>query len=221
MINKIHKPLFFCLILFSLSIKAQISWVYDIETATSLALQQNKFIIVDFWADWCAPCHQMKKELWDTKQFKPYADKFIFVSINDKFKNQYTFKNKIYVDVYPTVIMMDVFHNPLWIKKGFRSSVSYLKTFENLPEDASGINKIYINKLSDTFSSNRIESLMLGKAYQQIAEGIKSHYIKKSILNASDSSFRQVTKIKVKDSIFEEAMKGKSRNKIVLKSKIK
>ena len=43
-------------------------------------LEKNVLIVVDFWAEWCAPCKMMAKQLEDLS--KKYNNKVIFVSIN-------------------------------------------------------------------------------------------------------------------------------------------
>lgn len=50
-------------------------WGYDIDAAKSSAKQLNKTILIVFsGSDWCKPCIQLHKELFESEAFKAYAE---------------------------------------------------------------------------------------------------------------------------------------------------
>lgn len=64
-------------------------------------LAANRFVLVDFWADWCAPCRMMApifKEL-----AKTYGDRVLFARLNVD-ENPDT-ANRYYVQGIPTFIL--------------------------------------------------------------------------------------------------------------------
>ncbi len=70
------------------------------ETFTAVVLAANKPVIVDFWAEWCAPCHTVN--IWMANLAEAYADQLIVATIDAD-------KNKTIVDNYnvrglPTIL---------------------------------------------------------------------------------------------------------------------
>ena len=42
----------------------EIYWFKDLEKASEAALKENKIMMVDFWADWCAACKVMDEDVY-------------------------------------------------------------------------------------------------------------------------------------------------------------
>ena len=67
-------------------------WETDFESAKQKAHKEHKYILLNFsGSDWCGPCIRMKDEIFETTEFKNYADSNL-VLINADFprakKNQ-------------------------------------------------------------------------------------------------------------------------------------
>ena len=67
-------------------------WQSNFEKSKELAAAENKTIILVFQgSDWCAPCMKLEKEIWETEEFKAYAQKHYVMHKADfprKKKNQ-------------------------------------------------------------------------------------------------------------------------------------
>lgn len=51
-------------------------WETDIESAKHKAQDEHKFILLNFsGSDWCGPCIRMHKEIFESEEFKNYADR--------------------------------------------------------------------------------------------------------------------------------------------------
>lgn len=52
----------------------EVSWLTDFEESKSLAAETDRLILANFTgSDWCAPCMQLKKEVFSTDEFAAYA----------------------------------------------------------------------------------------------------------------------------------------------------
>lgn len=69
MIHKCLSVSFYFLLLFLQG------WENDIEIAKRRAMLENKLILVEFsGSDWCGPCIRLRKEIFETREFKQFAD---------------------------------------------------------------------------------------------------------------------------------------------------
>ena len=51
------------------------NWKTNLEEAKAAAIEQNKTILLVFsGSDWCAPCIKLDKNVWQSDEFKAYAD---------------------------------------------------------------------------------------------------------------------------------------------------
>ncbi len=74
--------------LFSVLVSAQtektaLSWLTNFNEARALAKEKKKPILLYFTgSDWCAPCKMLKKDFFDSDEFKGMADEMILVMID-------------------------------------------------------------------------------------------------------------------------------------------
>ena len=53
-------------------------WFLNYEIAHNAAVQQNKYILLNFsGSDWCGPCIKMKKEVFESESFLSLAEKHL------------------------------------------------------------------------------------------------------------------------------------------------
>ena len=59
-------------------------WLLNIEVAQAKAAEEGKTILMVFQgSDWCAPCMKLEKEVWETEEFKEYAQEhFILIKVD-------------------------------------------------------------------------------------------------------------------------------------------
>lgn len=68
------------------------NWV-TIEEAVAQAEKDGKYILIDFYTDWCSYCKKMDKEVYTNKIVQDVLDKnFLSVKINAESKDMITFK---------------------------------------------------------------------------------------------------------------------------------
>ncbi|MBL9169600.1 MAG: thioredoxin family protein [Verrucomicrobiales bacterium] len=53
---------------------AQLPWITDFAKAQTLAVREQKLLLMDFTgSDWCQPCKNLKRYLLETREFADYA----------------------------------------------------------------------------------------------------------------------------------------------------
>jgi thiol:disulfide interchange protein len=81
-----------------------ISWLTSLDEAMAAAKQQNKPLIVDFWATWCGPCKTMEEATWPDPKVIAASANYIMVK-QDVDKNQKT-ANRYKVEGVPTLLFL-------------------------------------------------------------------------------------------------------------------
>jgi thioredoxin-related protein len=111
-------------VLSSLSLSAAEGWLTDFEKAKAAAQASKKDILMDFTgSDWCGWCIRLRKEVFDTKEFKEAAPRsFVLLEVdfpqdkskitpkeqeqNDKLQSQFG------VEGFPTIFLADAQGRP-------------------------------------------------------------------------------------------------------------
>ncbi len=105
------------LLLISVSARAELTWLTDLDEAKKVATKENKKLLVDFTgSDWCGYCMKLHKEVFATEEFEKFAKDYVLVELDfprrkeqpaaEKAKNQAAQK-KYGVNGFPTVIIMN------------------------------------------------------------------------------------------------------------------
>lgn len=105
------------LLLASVTARAELTWLTDLDEAKKVAMKENKKLLVDFTgSDWCGYCIKLHKEVFDTPEFEKFAKDYVLVELDfprrkeqpaaEKAKNQAAQK-KYGVNGFPTVIVMN------------------------------------------------------------------------------------------------------------------
>ena len=110
------KLLLTLLLLASVTARAELTWLTDLDEAKKVATKENKKLLVDFTgSDWCGYCIKLHKEVFDTEDFAKFAKDYVLVELDfpkrkeqpaaEKAKNQAAQK-KFGVNGFPTVIIL-------------------------------------------------------------------------------------------------------------------
>lgn len=79
-----------------------LGWGQNLETALAKAKVENKLIVLNFsGSDWCGPCIQLKKQVFESQDFQDYANQKLELVRADfprQKKNQLTKQQQTYND---------------------------------------------------------------------------------------------------------------------------
>lgn len=107
----------------------------DESTFAELVLAADRPVLVDFWAQWCGPCHQLARVLGEIADER--ADSFTILKMNAD-ENPVTASNHR-VMALPTMILFDR-GEPVWTTVGARPKARLLadldKAIADLPVHA-------------------------------------------------------------------------------------
>jgi thioredoxin-related protein len=78
------KKIIIFLLMLSASVTYSQSWNTNFELVKNEAVSNNKTILLLFsGSDWCAPCIKLEKNIWQSAEFKKYADENYVISRAD------------------------------------------------------------------------------------------------------------------------------------------
>jgi thioredoxin-like negative regulator of GroEL len=119
---------------------ADIRWYSNLEEASSAARETNKPMMLDFWADWCAACKVMEKEVYSDAQFTEAAQRFMPVRID--FDKRTELARKYNVTELPTLVFTDSYGGELFRYHGFMDVKPLSELLLSLPGDVSEFNRL-------------------------------------------------------------------------------
>lgn len=110
------------------------------EDALLLSKQENKYILIDFSAVWCANCYELKEKIFNNEELKKLIeDNLIFIEVDvDKRKD---IAKEFQIKWLPYIIITDKDKNILYTKNSFSSFDE--KTANEIKNDIENIIKKY------------------------------------------------------------------------------
>lgn len=130
-------------------------WLTDLEAAKAQGVKENKPVLIDFTgSDWCPPCIQLHKVVFQSAEFAAVASKYVLVELDYprktpqapelKAKNAELSK-KFGISGFPTVLLIDAKSGEVFGKTvgfGGQTAKEYLDklaSFKNTPEGKAAL----------------------------------------------------------------------------------
>ncbi|WIH88488.1 protein-disulfide reductase DsbD family protein [Brachyspira pilosicoli] len=129
MLSSLEKKIFVSVLIISIALgsiygiikqKSEVSNLVTYNEALELSKQNNKPILIDFSAVWCANCYELKEKVFVNEELKKFIDdNLIFTEVDvDKYKN---ISDEYNVKWLPWIIVIDSDKNILYTKNSFSS----------------------------------------------------------------------------------------------------
>ena len=143
------------LFLATITARADVTWLTDLDAAKAKGIKENKPVLVDFTgSDWCPPCIQLHKVVFESAEFAAVASKYVLVELDYprktpqapelKAKNAELSK-KFGISGFPTVLLIDAKSGEVFGKTvgfGGQTAKEYLEklaSFKNTPEGKAAL----------------------------------------------------------------------------------
>lgn len=129
MLSSLEKKIFVSVLIISIALgctygfikqKNEVSNHITYNEALELSKQNNKPILIDFSAVWCANCYELKEKVFVNEELKKFIDdNLIFTEVDvDKYKN---ISDEYNVKWLPWIVVIDSDKNILYTKNSFSS----------------------------------------------------------------------------------------------------
>ena len=118
-----------------------IQWFNNIDAASELAQTDNRPMMIEFWADWCAPCRVMDAEVWpDPGVIAAVGEKLVAVRIS--FDMQTDVVRRYGVQALPHMLFTNSYGTELLHHRGFLEVEELTAVIAALPGDVSEFNRL-------------------------------------------------------------------------------
>ena len=143
------------LLLATITARAEVTWLTDLDAAKAKGLKENKPVLVDFTgSDWCPPCIQLHKVVFGSAEFAAVATKYVLVELDYprnkpqsaevKAKNR-EWQQKYAVNSFPTILLLDAKSGEVFGRVGgfggqtAKEYLDKLASFKNTPEGKAAL----------------------------------------------------------------------------------
>jgi thioredoxin-related protein len=110
--------------------QARLSWADDYESALAQARKSGKYVLLDFYTDWCGWCKRLDRDVFAKEEFQVAASRIVGVKVNAE-KNR-PLAQRFGVTSYPRLFVLD--------KEG--RTLERIKGYVNLQEFTSLVKRV-------------------------------------------------------------------------------
>jgi len=114
--------------------KSLIPWVHSLEEGKTSAKQENKRVMIDTYADWCAACKELDSHTFSEPEVAEALKAYIPVKLDFTAKNEANeeLRKSLNVIGMPTIIFLDSEGKELNRFSGFKNKKDFLKFLDKL-----------------------------------------------------------------------------------------
>lgn len=212
------------LLLIGISSYSQIYWMDNYDAARKVAMEEQKFIVMDFWATWCRPCVTMEHDMWSKPEMDSIAYNFVALKIDVDHNKDLAVRYG--ANSIPKVVLIDPVGNVVWSKIGYSTPLPYLTILENIPLSALPGDAVK-KEIEENGNENSLSKI--AASYQNLGKTCSSSILSNGFLNLSDRYYHKIEKTgQNEDAVFEaklnlilnDAYRGRTKSAIKQISKL-
>lgn len=118
-----------------------LNWAYDNEPAAlEAAKQEDKLVMLDFYATWCAACNELDHKTFSNQEVIDRLENYITVKLDFSVKSDEVLTEKFKIVGLPVIIFMDAESNVYQRIEGFVNHEEMLKIIDNVEAAAKSAN---------------------------------------------------------------------------------
>jgi len=116
--------------------RPHLSWLNDLTQAKEKARSQNKRILIDAWAEWCAACLELDEKTFSRTDVRESLQDYILVKLDFTKKNEMNSNSQKELAIVgmPTVIFLDATGKEMSRFSGFLPGSEFLDLLRSLKE---------------------------------------------------------------------------------------
>lgn len=117
-----------------------IPWLRDVDAALAEARERGRPMMIEFWADWCGPCHLLEERTFSDRAVIEAARRFVTVRID--FDHNPRLARRFEVVALPAVLFTDSYGTEFLRLNGFVEPKPFLQLLGRVPEDIRPFNAL-------------------------------------------------------------------------------
>lgn len=118
----------------TISVSEKISWLSNLEEGRERARNENKLLMIDTYADWCIPCHELEEYTFSNPVVTEILNNFVLVKLDFTKSSERLSSLRRSLNIYgmPTVIFENSEGQELYRFSGFKNKDDFLEIINPL-----------------------------------------------------------------------------------------
>ena len=108
-----------------------VPWKTDFRAAQAESQRTGKPMLLDFTADWCGPCQEMRRTTWSDHQVAKALEQYVAVQVD--LDNNAELASRFAVNAIPYLVVLDANGHVLQTSEGLLSPEQFIGWLRSVP----------------------------------------------------------------------------------------
>ncbi len=165
-----------------------VEWQNALDAGLATARAANRLVLIDFYADWCAPCKEMDAQVWTDPALAALVGERV-VPIRIDFDEEKKLARRFKVAAIPMMIWADPWGNEIGRQIGFTGAETLASVIEVLPADFGPVAPFH--DLVDRGDEPAVPLVRIASFYREKGLILASDSFYERALEASDNGKKE------------------------------